>query len=226
MLYKYRKIIIAVIVLVIIITPVVIYVNYINSIQKVIVTFDSTLIQKVDIYDGDATSGISSGLGEFNQTIQQGKEMTLKKGIYTLKPTGENINDATTKLIVGDTPVSENITADYNNTYLATKLNSELPGILAALDRDSPNLKNLYSLNEGSLYKHGEWFGSTLNYTGTDSLSRDRLRFVMKKETNGWVLVTNPPSITLAARDYPQIPHDVLSKVNAIDLGLPVLLTN
>lgn len=224
MFYKYRKLILIVILILVITIPAIIYVNYLNSIQKVTVTFDRTYIEKVDIYNGDVTSGISGVLGSFNQTVENGKAITIKKGTYTLKPIGKNIKDTTVKLVVGDTPVTQNVTADYSEKYLASLLPAELPLILASLDRDSPDLKNLYSLNEGKLYGHGEWFGSTLNYTGTESLRRDNLRFVMKKVDNNWILITNPPQITLSAKDYPQIPHDVLSKVNYIDLGLPVLV--
>lgn len=223
MLYKYRKVIIAVILFLIIAIPVVIYVNYLNSIQKVTITFDTAYIKKVDIHNGDATTGTSGVLGSLNQTVENGKQITVKKGTYTLKPVGDNLKETTMKLVVGDTPVTQNVTADYSEKYLASVLPAELPLILASLDRDSPDLKNLYSLNEGKLYGHGEWFGSTLNYIGTESLRRDNLRFVMKKVDNNWILITNPPQITLSAKQYPQIPHDVLSKVNYIDLGLPVL---
>ncbi len=224
MLYKYRKLIIISVVLIIIVTPILIYASYLNSIQKLTITFDSALVKKMELYNGEPNTGISSSLGTLNQVIEQGKEITLKKGTYTLKATGDSIKSKTIRVLVGDKPVTQKIDVDYSDTYLMSQLKAELPDILAALDRDSPTLKTLYSLNEGKLYSHGEWFGSTLNYTGKESLSRDRLRFVMKKEKGNWVLVTNPPGVTLSSKQYPQIPHDVLSKVNAIDLGLPVLI--
>jgi hypothetical protein len=88
------------------------------------------------------------------------------------------------------------------------------------LQASNPKISQLYVINAGSLYHHGEWYGTTLSYKGPDALSRDTLRTVLHKVNGAWE-VAAPPKLVLSAKDYPDVPAKVLSAVNAIDLGVP-----
>jgi hypothetical protein len=79
-----------------------------------------------------------------------------------------------------------------------------------------PNVTT-YELNKnGRLYHWGDWYGTTLNYTGDDNLNDDTLRIVFHKEGGIWVIKTKPPDITLSKYLYKDVPVDVLKGVNGL----------
>ena len=73
-----------------------------------------------------------------------------------------------------------------------------------------------YQLNKGQLYHWGDWYGTTLAYTGNDTFNDDVLRVVFHKENDIWTLKTRPPDITLSKFIYKDVPFDVLSAVNKL----------
>lgn len=224
MLYKYRKLIAVVAVVIIVVLGIGLYIQYLNSVQKVTVTFNTTDVKKLELYKGFDTRNVIEISGDVIQTIESGKEYTLSRGLYALKPTGDNIKTDLISLRVGDTPVKQNIDIGYTAAHLQTVLKSEDSAIQAAITKADPRMTSLYKVAAGSLYHHGEWYGAVLVYAGTDSLSRDTLRFVMKKEGNDWKLVTTPPQLSLSSKTYKDIPVEVIKAVNAIDIGLPTLI--
>ncbi len=118
-------------------------------------------------------------------------------------------------------------TVRLNPSYSDEKLNSmlqmETPAIQTVLRQQYPKI-GLYSIQPGKLYKWGEWYGTTLVYTGPYTPSRDTLRLVMKKENGTWKVMTDPPYISLSRFAYPNVPVEILDLVNNQETLKPKIL--
>lgn len=226
---RYRRILTVIIVLITIIVIVAIIVkviaSYTDTLQKVTLTFDGNYVSKLELYKGYNTRNVPEKTGSVIQTIESDKEYTLKKGVYVLQPSGEHLDTSLIELTVGDSVVKKTIDVDYAASYLAQLYESDKDTLSAIVSDANPKIAGLYVINQGRLYHHGEWFGTTLSYTGTQSLLRDTLRLVAKKENGTWKVVTKP-QITLSTVEYPDVPKSVLEAVNDIDLGVPTIVNS
>lgn len=218
-----RKMIIWGIIGIVIIIAITTGINYLNTFQKVTVTYDTSLVSKLELYPAADTRGLVT-TGDSTQTIESGKEYFLKKGVYALKPQGEKVDTSLIKLQLGDRPVVRSLDIDYSQQALESLLATEQDTIVKSIMSSNIGIPALYRVNQGKLYHHGEWYGSTLSYGGTEELRRDTLRVVVKKEGDTWKVMTNPPQIILSKLEYPAIPVSILQKVNSIDIGIPYVI--
>lgn len=199
--------------------------SYTETLQKVTLTFDGNYVSKLELYKGYNTRNIPEKTGDSLQTIESGKEYTLKKGVYVLQPSGDHLDTSLIELNVGDSIIKKTIDVDYSASYLAQLYESDKDTLNAIVSDANPKIAGLYVINQGKLYHHGEWYGTTLSYTGPQSLLRDTLRLIAKKENGTWKVVTKP-QITLSTVEYPHIPKSVLESVNDIDLGVPTIVNS
>lgn len=102
----------------------------------------------------------------------------------------------------------------YSESKLKDLLANEQSQIQQALKEKYPGTIGQYQIQAGKLYRWGEWYGTTLKYTGPDQLNADTLRVVLKKENNTWKIATDPPDITLSKNVYPSVPEDILRDIN------------
>ena len=195
----------------------------ITSRQTVTITYNTKDIEGLELYNAKDIRNTVQPTGESLLTIAPDKEFSLKKGLYALKPSGSKTKNDILSLTVGDSPVKKTIDLDYASNYLEKELQVEEAAITQAIYRSNSKIQDLYTINPGNLYHHGEWYGTTLSYKGTDSSSRDTLRLIARKTEDIWTIVTNPPAIILSTLQYPDIPRAILQAVNAIDLGLPII---
>lgn len=199
--------------------------RHFNSFQKLTVSYKSD-VSSVELYQGVNQNGNFRATGQKLQTVASGETYKLKKGLYILRPSGEKIDTSDVAVTLDTIPVEKTISPNFSTEYLKTLLGDEEASIQAAILLSNPSLSVLYKINPGTLYKHGEWYGTTLSYKGPDSLSRDTLRLVAHKTGGSWTVATNPPQISLSAKNHPSVPRDVLVAVNAIDIGVPEIVKN
>ena len=105
-------------------------------------------------------------------------------------------------------------TAPLTKTQLEAKLVEDLPAITAVLTTKYPLIATDYNIEAGKLFDQGQWFGTTLSYKGIDTDNRDTLRVLMQKKDGAWILRTNPPRPLLSQKDFPDVPKDILKKIN------------
>ena len=222
MIKNKRNLIIFSIFIISIITIVYFIIQYLNTFQKVTLNYDNN-IKTIELYKSYNTRNKLEITGDKIQTLDPNKEYSIKKGVYALKLIGDNIDEKLIQLDVNDKPVNQNIDYNYNDKYLSDLLLKEEVSIVKSISDENPDILKLYRLSQGSLYHHGEYYGAVLAYYGTDNLSRDTLRFVMKKEGDKWILLSKTPQISLNTNNYPDIPKDVIKSINYINIGLPVL---
>ena len=197
-------------------------INYYLSFQKLVVTFDSTTVGSITLYH---TAGPTSSttVGQPVGALSSGVIYKVRNGSYLLRPAGPKTDTTDTLIMVQGSPVTKNLDLDYSSSYLAQLLPAQQTAINSAIYATNPAIARLYVANPGALFHYGEWYGTTLSYIGSDTLSRDTLRLVMHLENGTWVLVSNPPQIYLRAPSYPTVPIKVLSRINAIDIGVPTI---
>ena len=189
--------------------------------KKVVVTYNNLPGAEVRLYKLDnaedlARVGAEKVTGrEIDGAIESGRPVTVERGFYALSVSGNDVESAQYPLeVTSDT--QKDITINYSQTYLSTRLKEIEPTILASLKSELPTLSSLYSVRSSKLYLNGEWYSAQLRYIGSDQYDRDSLRVVLKKNTDGkWELVTKTPEIIVTRPKYPTIPDVVVTGVNS-----------
>lgn len=205
-----KKFIALVIGLISLVVIIVVYVSYINSKQTIVVSYKNvagvTLTQTDD----------EQKLGQKTVINKSGEKLNISKGTYLLNYTGsEGFATDSQVVYLQNSPVSISLDPDFSDKKLSTLLDEQFETIKSVLTEKYANI-NQYVVAKGKLYKKGEWYGTTLQYNGTDEFNYDSLRLVMNKKNDKWVLVTDPPSISLGSQSYPNVPIDVLRDVNNV----------
>lgn len=191
---------------------------YFLSLQSVTINYESP-VESVELFAA-AKPDTTLTKGKAIKTLASGETYHLQQGSYVLHPVGGKIITDNIILTVGSEPVSQTIAPDYSTAYLKELLSPQQAAINQAIAASNAQLTKLYKINQGRLYERGDWYGTTLSYIGTDTLSRDTLRLIVHKQNGVWAVVTKS-QIVLRASDYPDVPHDVITKVNAVDIGQP-----
>lgn len=148
--------------------------------------------------------------------ISSDSSMFLRKGTYYIIPEGENFSKDPINFTVNNKDVTVEVNPSYTNEYLSELLKDEQPAIMTAITEKYPSLITGYTLNRGTLYKKGEWFGGLLQPKVTDPRDqRDPYRIVLHKNGDEWEVVRRPEYILTSSR-YKEVPIDVLRAVNLI----------
>lgn len=116
----------------------------------------------------------------------------------------------TQRINVGDSPSNAKVELALSEAYLKQLLAKEEPAALAALKAKYPAQFDSFTPTGGKLYKEGQWYAVKL----VPKAGGDTYRVVLKKESSGWVVVTDPPALILSKPVYPNVPRDVLSDIN------------
>ena len=111
-------------------------------------------------------------------------------------------------------PTTTENTPKPSATELEAMLEDEVEAIADALTGAYPEAANLYTINKGKLYDRGQWYGTTLTYSGPDTDNRDTLRVLMEKKDNKWIVRTTPPQPLLSHVTYPEVPKAILQNIN------------
>lgn len=185
-------------------------INYKNSKDVTIST--KPAIEKEDV------EGMSDVVARVNQSGQQVKLKNNQAYLVSYKGVdgyadGERVVTLTKNQSITINPY-------YSEAKLNQMLNQELPAIQSALKQKYSNI-NLYVIQPGKLYQWGDWYGTTLVYVGPYTPYRDTLRVVLKKDSNEWKVLTDPPYISLNKYLYRDVPVEILNEVNAQETPKP-----
>lgn len=172
----------------------------------------------VDIYKVSESEEHGTGSGELGQPVAsftKNEERRLPRGEYlaTLRETAD-YKPYTQRFALESTKFELTVSPDYKEQKLAAALPAEKSAILAALTAAYPQLTSLYTVQEGWLYKQGNWYATKLTAKSGSATQGDTLRLVMHKENNAWKVITNPPDITISGPRYPMIPIEILTDIN------------
>lgn len=172
---------------------------------------------KARIVEQSSTSSDSLTDSRTVADFQTSFSKKLKRGSYVLITDSQKYENISRQFTVGPKPIVLNFRL---NSSLS-ELSSDLVTQQAAIDQAFSDylLKHKlasgysFSLQKGSLYGLGEWYGALLVASNRQI---DTMRIVFKKIGGSWVVASDPPNIILSIVDYPDIPKDVLSRINSV----------
>jgi len=149
-------------------------------------------------------------------TVENGSKLTLEAGNYYYLATGEHVAPKVGKFEVTrseEIAIQTNFTGD----YLVSLLGPEEPTIHAAISRYNPKVDTYFTINKGTLYGRGDWYGTTLTSKKDDPVQpNDNYRVVLNKQNGQWRVI-GKPELILSAPDYPNVPKEFLSRINQLD---------
>lgn len=194
-----------------------------NKQREAVLTLNFKNIDKVLVYqidEGEAGTDNNEGEEEplFEVTTSGDKISLATNKQYLLSYKGVSGYEDGEKVVQITDNKTINLDPYYSKEKLGQILASELPVIQRQIKESYPNVY-LYSIQPGELYRKGDWYGTTLLYTGPYTPNRDSLRLIMNKNNGKWVIMTNPPNISLNKYEFPNIPVEILDEVN--DQGVP-----
>lgn len=141
-------------------------------------------------------------------------DVKLQKGDYIYTTDGSNYANTPQSFTVGDDNTTVTVNPPFSDAYRTKVLNAELPAITKVLLKAYPILSTDFTIAEGDIYDDGTWYGTTLTQKPNSASEQgDMYRIVLKKEKADWVIKTKP-ELVLSARDYPNIPFEILSDLN------------
>lgn len=156
--------------------------------------------------------GRPEGSGIKVASLQQSKTISLQAGNYYVTPTTINIDQTNISFVVTNSNVSVTVNPGYSSTYLTSILPAKLPAINAFLTATYPQLSD-FTVNPGSLYLDGTWYGTTLVQNAEPGNNGDVYRLVLHYANNKWS-VAAMPQLVLTAVANKNVPFSILHELN------------
>ena len=186
--------------------------NYINSTFTITVNYSNT--SSVTVYD---TSQQHAGRDDIKITdvTDSGQTIRLKRG-----PSYSVIYHGATGYVDGQIPINEarptiTIDPDYNKEKYAAIMNESLPVASTVLQKEYPNVKNLYTIQSAGMKNKGEWYTIKLTHNGSYDYNTDSLRVLLRKTGDTWN-ITCKPSIIFTTKNCSDISADILKWSNEL----------
>lgn len=169
----------------------------------------------IDMKQDDLSATIYNKDDETVVKVTQSGDIRLQPGDYSIITSGDKYENTPTHFTVGNTDTTVTIDPPYSAAYRDEILTTELPAINKAVAEAYPTIITGFTLDKGAIYKDGLWYGTTLTPIPTNPKEEvDVYRTVLKKEGNAWV-VKAKPALVLGAKEYPDIPVEILRSINA-----------
>lgn len=145
-------------------------------------------------------------------------DQKIKKGSYIVVFSGNGYQTQEIKINIDAQPEKVTINPGYSKGKLRELLTIERKAIIPTIEAAFPITKSNYEIEEGSLYKLGQWYGTNIHIKQSAEEERenyiDRYKIILKNDTGKWKVVTIPPEIILSSKKYPNIPRDILVDLN------------
>lgn len=147
-------------------------------------------------------------------TLNQDGNLSLRAGTYYVVPQSDKYDTSSFSFTVDSSDITVDINPDYSQNYKKQVLKNELTAINKAISDAYPKAISQFVINEGYIYQDATYYGTTLTQkTAYASDQGDVYRTVLKKENGTWIIKAKP-ALVLSAKDYPDIPFEILSDIN------------
>lgn len=151
-----------------------------------------------------------------SHTFTGSQQINLQEGSYIAAWQANDTHAAGQTSFIVNSDDTFQIDPDLSAKQLNSRLKEEQSTIKQVISSEVPETKEYYKVENGKLYKNGDWYAAKLTYTGNPNFfSHDPLRVVLHKEDNGsWRLVTNPPTLVVSIVTHTEIPRDIALDIN------------
>ncbi len=181
-------------------------INYFASTRSVAIDAKNTATFSI-VEEGSDAIGKDTPASNSSVRVKNDKTYTV-----AYKGVAGYANGATT---ITPTTTTVTINPDYSDEKLSQMLDSEIVAINAAIVSSGTNITTLYTVDRGQLSHFGEWYFTTLTYTGSsDDESSDTLVVGLQKKSGKWVPVL-PPDILFTTIAYPDVERSFINTANA-----------
>ncbi len=199
-----RKLLIGVIIAILLIGGGVYISNFLNSVPvKITVPHTSSITAK----QGDHTIAET-------KTSQTLSFRAPKFSHIIISFTGTGIYESSSRAItVEDKSVTKTLQPYYSANELKKLATENSQQITDTILTYNPNIKNLYSIRDITLYHYGEWASAQLSWIGSYGDNSDSLHVVLSKKGDKWSIIYQP-NILLFKDYYSEVPLDILERVN------------
>jgi hypothetical protein len=194
---------------------------YYNSFHKVTVTLgddvSAALIYKINPEEGHN----HEVHGDELQKLSASGELSLQNGSYFIIPEGEKVAKDEISFTVKDADMPVSVAPGYSRGYLDELLKTEKTAIEAAITSAYPAQMQTRTVEKGTLYKKGEWYGALLasNDPNLDLRSQtDYYRIILQKTDGAWKII-NVPQLVLTTAEFKDVPQEILRDVNNMTLA-------
>jgi len=178
--------------------------SYILSFQTVTFSFDSSQ-GYIEITRGDTETFYPPN----------GQSIELKKGEYRMTHVGDSLQKDVQNIRIDDDTSTIDVDFSFTQAYLNELYDKEKEAINTQLTDTYPTVTQRYNLSEARLYADGTIFGATLRAKDSSGDNSDSLRLLMQKESGNW-RVTATPAPVLTVVQYPDVPRDILLRINQV----------
>lgn len=152
---------------------------------------------------------------------KSGEQIKIKKGNYVVAFAGNDDFLKKSVLVqVGGAPQTITIEPEFTDTKKARLLTEQGPAIKQVVSQMVALPKN-YTISQDVLLGNGEWYGALIHLSESDIVAQggyaDLYRIVLHKTGDVWKFAAGP-ELSLSKQNYPDVPKDVLSAVNALSI--------
>jgi hypothetical protein len=141
----------------------------------------------------------------------------LQSGDYIYKVSGGLSDGVVGNFTIDNSSKNIDLDPDYSETYLKSLLSKENSQILSILNSTYPTIINDYEISYLTLYKKGEWCGAVVSKKVESGNISDKYRVIFNKIDGNWKMI-HYPEIIATKNNFPNIPADILDKVNNLAL--------
>lgn len=186
--------------------------KYFSSFQKVTFTIEQGV--SVALYRRSDSGSDSTNDDTKISTLSHSQTVSLQPGGYYVIPEGNLYDQSQIGFTVADKPVSVAVDPAFSQVHLKTLLDGELSTIKSVLLAKYPQITTNFTLNVGTLYRDGSWYGTTLVQKAAPGNNGDVYRTVLHKVSGVWKIAAIP-QLLITAPDNKTIPEDILKDLNS-----------
>lgn len=185
-------------------------VREIMSYHKVTFTYGDH-VSAVKVYINDVNADAPKELASIESS---NSSVTLREGYYRYESVGENVSKTSTPFTVsGDMTIEAS--AEYSETYLASRAAEQLPAINSALKTAYPSAMNTYEINNIALLKKADWAVVVLSKIGSDNNNPAPFyRAILKKQSANIWQVVSKPQLVITKFNTPDVEDSILRSAN------------
>lgn len=186
------------------------YSFYLSSLHKVSFKTKGNF-STVDVYKRYPSEKIST------VDLQKKESLSLPNDNYYVILQDSEYDQTPVYFTVNSKDLTVSINPNYSDAHLGVLLETEQPTIYGIVNKylNSEGARD-YTIKKGTLFEKGEWFGGVLVSKKADNNNpKDTYRVILKKDNESWSMTTTP-MIIFSSAALPDVPIDVLRKVNAL----------
>jgi hypothetical protein len=174
----------------------------------------SSETKSIAVYDAETYDLYSTGDSSVKPSgsLDKSGTLRLKVGTYYVFPTGNNVSTNSIELKV-DSSKEVEINPYYSEQYLSDKFSGQIEIIDNIIKEKYQKIIGGYTIDDGTFYHYGDWYGGTLYSNPTESDGSDTYGIILHKVNGSWQIAA-APQIVFRYSEHQDIPSDVLDSVN------------